>query len=75
VEPVILAVVMGSLAAFRSVLRCVEILVRAQADNMRERVRRTTILTIMAAMQPTGAPTAPVGEAGNRASRPDDNGQ
>jgi hypothetical protein len=75
VETVILAVVVGSLAAVKSVLRCVEILIQAQADNMRERTRRRTILAIMAAMQPRGATILLTGQPENWAAGPGDNGQ
>jgi hypothetical protein len=73
-EPVILAVVVGSLTAVKSALRCVEILVRAQADNMRERARRATILAIMAAMQGSRAQIASVGKSEIMGSKPRSDG-
>ena len=50
-EPFTLAVLIGSLTAIKSALRCVEILVRAHADNLRERGRRETAVCILASMQ------------------------
>jgi hypothetical protein len=75
VETVVLAVAVGFLAAVKSVLRCVEILVQAQADNMRERMRRRTILAIMTAMQLRGATTPLTQQPENWATEPGDNGQ
>ena len=50
-EPVVLAVIIGSLTAIKTVMRCAEILVRAHADNMRESARRVTIVTMWTAMR------------------------
>jgi hypothetical protein len=51
VDPAILAIVIGSLAAIKTALRCIEILVRAHADNLRERGRRETAMSILTSMQ------------------------
>jgi hypothetical protein len=75
VEIVTLTVVAGSLAAHRSLLRCVEILVQAQADNMRERTRRRTTLAIMAAMRLRGPTTSLGGQPETWSTEPNDNGR
>jgi hypothetical protein len=58
VEPVILAIVIGSLTAIKTALRCAEILVQAHADNLRERGRRETAMIILAGTQVSGGPIA-----------------
>jgi len=51
VEPVILAIILGFLTVIRSALRCAEILVRAHADNLRERARKDSTVTILTVMK------------------------
>ena len=53
-EPVILAVVIGSLAAIKTALRCMEILARAYAYNLCERSRRETAVSILAGLKVSG---------------------
>jgi hypothetical protein len=74
VEPVILTVVVGCMATVKSMLRCVEILILAQADNMRERTRRATILSIMAAMQASETQIASFGEVESMGPDPHNDG-
>jgi hypothetical protein len=45
--PVALAMSIGLVTVIRAALRCAEILVRAYADNLRERTRRETTLAVM----------------------------
>jgi len=74
-ETLLAAAIVCSLTAIRSVLYCAEILVQAWADNMREHGRRTTILTIMEAMQPSGVLTASDGSVEIRARKPTSHGE
>lgn len=75
VETLVIAAIACSVTVVRSVCRCVEILVQAHADNERERVRRATMLTIMAAIRLSGSALgAPVGEVETKALEPDEHG-
>jgi hypothetical protein len=69
-EPMILAVAVGSLTAVKSMLQCVEILVRARADTLRERARMTTILAVMPAMRASNTLAASVEETAMIARKP-----